>query len=285
MKLQNADAEIYIPDGKPLDEALDRITHLGIGAYPGDLEIMAYHGILTSFQVPGKWFGGITCVDGRGCSRSGNYEQYTDEMMRITRQQEQRAAAVIGQYGYMAQLGYGTDALEESLHTALCEDLKQLLRGTHPSVVYTHSPADKDETHIATLVAVIQAVRDLPKGERPQAIYGCELLRDLDWMLDTDKISLDVSGHENLAAALLGVFDSQIAGGKSYDVATLGRRRAHAAYFDSGVADKADELIFAVDLSPFVHNDNLSLTEYMASLMAHFADDVVTRLGRYTGDK
>jgi hypothetical protein len=38
-------------------------------------------------------------------------------------------------------------------------------------------------------------------------------------MIDEDKVVLDVSAHENLQAALLGVFDSQICGGKRYDLA------------------------------------------------------------------
>ncbi|NCC50659.1 MAG: PIG-L family deacetylase [Spartobacteria bacterium] len=284
MRLKNADAEIYVPDGRPLEEALDRVTHLGIGAHPGDLEMMAYHGILSSFQTSKNWFGGVICADGRGCPRAGAYEDYTDDMMRITRAQEQRAAAVIGQYGFMAQLSYTSEEVKDAPNALLCEDLKQVLRATHPSVLYTHSPSDKHETHIATLTAVIRAVRDLPKRERPQTIYGCEQWRDLDWMLDTDKIALDVGGHENLAAALLGVFDSQIAGGKSYDVAALGRRRANATYFEAYSVDTSDELLFAIDLSPLAHNDDLSLTEYTATLMSHFTNDVITRLKRHTGE-
>jgi len=38
---------------------------------------------------------------------------------------------------------------------------------------------------------------------------------------------------ENLQFALLGVFESQIAGGKRYDLALMGRRRANATYFES----------------------------------------------------
>jgi len=57
--------------------------------------------------------------------------------------------------------------------------------------------------------------------------------RDLDWLVDSDKAPFDVSEHENLQAALLGVFDSQIAGGKRYDLASMGRRRANATYFES----------------------------------------------------
>jgi hypothetical protein len=57
-------------------------------------------------------------------------------------------------------------------------------------------------------------------------VLGCEVWRDLDWLLDSDKVALDSSAKPELAAALLKVFDSQISGGKRYDLATLGRRAA-----------------------------------------------------------
>ena len=71
-------------------------------------------------------------------------------------------------------------------------------------------------------------------------------------MLDDDKVAFDVTAHENLQAALLGVFDSQICGGKRYDLATMGRRRAHATYYASHGTDVAEGLTFAMDLTPLV---------------------------------
>ena len=50
---------------------------------------------------------------------------------------------------------------------------------------------------------------------------------------------MDVSGRDNLAAAMNGVFDSQIAGGKRYDLATIGRRAANATFFESHATDQA----------------------------------------------
>ena len=44
-------------------------------------------------------------------------------------------------------------------------------------------------------------------------------------MLDEEKVSLDVSAYPSLAEALVGVFDSQISGGKRYDLATRGAAR------------------------------------------------------------
>jgi hypothetical protein len=38
MKLHNSTAESFVPDGKPVADALPRITHLGIGAHQDDLD-------------------------------------------------------------------------------------------------------------------------------------------------------------------------------------------------------------------------------------------------------
>lgn len=84
--------------------------------------------------------------------------------------------------------------------------------------------ADKQNTHVAVALRVIQALRRLDPAERPDRCVGCEVWRALDWMVDSDKVMMDLSHHENLQFALLGVFDSQIAGGKRYDLASMGRR-------------------------------------------------------------
>ena len=86
MKLHQPTAEIFIPDGKPSAEALRRVTHLGIGAHQDDLEFMAFHGILNCFSREDRWFGGVTCTNGSGSSRTGPYADCTDaQLMTIDR--------------------------------------------------------------------------------------------------------------------------------------------------------------------------------------------------------
>lgn len=283
MKLHNPGANVFIPDNIPVDEALNRVTHLGIGAHQDDLEIMAFHGILQCLHNARKWFGGVTCTDGRGSPRKGPYAEYTDDEIRLVRQREQNTAAVIGQYGVMLQLDYTSAAMKTPGNDDLKDDIKQILRAAHPSVIYTHNPADKHDTHVAVTVAVIRAIREIPRAERPQAVYGCEVWRNLDWMMDPDKVPLDVRGHESLAAALVGVFDSQIAGGKRYDLATIGRRQANARYFEPHAVDATDELWLAMDLTPLAHNDELGIVEYVGTFLQHFTDDVQSRLKHALG--
>ena len=121
--------------------------------------------------------------------------------------------------------------------------MSTLLRATQPQIVYTHNLADKHDTHVGVALRVIEALRRLDQAERPARLVGCEVWRALDWMVDPDKVLLDVSDHENLQSALLGVFDSQIVGGKRYDLASMGRRRANATYFESHGVDDTTGLV------------------------------------------
>ena len=73
-------------------------------------------------------------------------------------------------------------------------------------------------------------------------------------MVDSDKVPFDLTAHESLQAALLGVFDSQIAGGKRYDLASMGRRRANATYFESHGVDVTQGLSYAMDLTPLIRD-------------------------------
>ncbi len=283
MKLHFPSAEIFIPDGQPEAAALSRITHLGIGAHQDDLEFMAFHGIRACHGSDADWFGGVTCTNGSGSSRTGAYARYTDEQMMAVRREEQRQAAVIGRYAAIAQLDYPSKVAKDPADPRLREDLRAILAASRPRVVYTHNPADKHDTHVAVVVSVIQAIRDLPKDQRPEAVHGCEVWRDLDWLPDDAKVVHDVSGHENLTAALNGLFDSQIAGGKRYDLAVQGRRRANATFFESHGVDESDALAFAMDLTPLIREDSLDVLQYVTGFVDRFRADVVDRLGKRLG--
>ena len=166
---------------------------------------------------------------------------------------------------------------------ALPADLKKILAATKPEFVYTHNPADKHDTHIGVAVAVIQALRELPRSQRPKKVIGCEIWRGLDWLADDAKVLMDVSGHDAFARKLNGVFASQIAGGKRYDLATLGRRAANATFFASHATDAATQLIFGMDLTPLVADDSKDIADYVAGFIEQFRDDVKTKLNRRLG--
>jgi LmbE family N-acetylglucosaminyl deacetylase len=283
MKLHHSTAQIFVPDGQPVVDALKRITHLGIGAHQDDLEFMAFHGILECFANDQKWFGGVTCTNGAGSARTGAYAKYSDAQMMAVRRTEQNNAAIVGQYGAMIQLDYPSSGVKSATDPALKNDLKEILAAANPEVVYTHNPADKHDTHIGVVVAALQAMRELPRAARPKRVIGCEVWRNLDWLNDADKVLMNVSGHDHLAAALNGVFDSQIAGGKRYDLATLGRRAANATFFESHATDAANQLIFGMDLTPAVADETKDIAEFVLAQIEKFSADVKSKLHKRLG--
>jgi LmbE family N-acetylglucosaminyl deacetylase len=283
MKFHLSTADIFVPDGLPLVDALARTTHLGIGAHQDDLEFMAFHGIKHCYSSKSDWFTGVTCTNGSGSARTGTYAQFTDEEMMQVRREEQRQAAIIGRYSAMLQLDYPSRLARDPLDLRLREDLVAILGATRPRVVYTHNPADKHATHIAVVVPVIQAIRQLPREHRPNLLYGCEVWRDLDWMPDAEKVAQDVGGHDNLAAAINGLFDSQIAGGKRYDLGVIGRRRANATFFESHGVDTSDAIAFAMNLTPLIQDDSLDLVTYVTDFIDRFRADVVDKLRKQLG--
>lgn len=273
-------SEIYVPDGLPVNEALARTTHLCLAAHQDDIEIMATAPILECFQQPDKWFTGVVVTDGRGSPRDGLYKNYTDEEMRLVRFKEQRKAAFVGEYTAQIMLDYPSKVIKDAAKMEPVDDLVKLILAARPKVIYTHNLADKHDTHVAVALRVIAAIRQLPAEGRPEKLYGCEVWRDLDWLVDSAKVGFDTSEHESLQAALVGVFDSQIAGGKRYDLATMGRRKANATYFQSHGVDTALGVSYGMDLTPLVSDSSLDPAEFTLSFIQRFADDVTARFQR-----
>ncbi len=276
--LHNSNADLFIPDSLDVEQALSRTTHLAIGAHQDDLEIMAFHGILECFEIPERWFTGVVCTNGAGSPRSGVYAKYTDEEMQFVRLQEQRTAGSIGKYAAVLQLGYASSAVKDSGDTQPDDDLVEIFKATCPQVVYTHNPADKHPTHVGVLACTLRAIRALAQDRRPQKLYACEVWRDLDWMPDDRKVLLDVSGRDGLAAALVGVFDSQVAGGKRYDLATMGRRRANATYFASHATDIIESATYAIDLSPLINDDSRDVVSLVEQYIDEFRTSIKQQL-------
>jgi len=278
MKLNNPNADIFVPDGVETSAALARTTHICFSAHQDDIEIMAYHGVLECFGRQDRWFTGVVVTNGAGSPRAGLYAGYTDEEMQKIRLAEQRKAAFVGEYACQIQLGYTSAAVKDAGNRAVRDDILAILQAAKPQVVYLHNPADKHDTHAGVTVRAIDALRALAPADRPAKVYGCEVWRDLDWLPDEDKQALPVSGHPNIAAALVSIFDSQIVGGKRYDLATAGRRLANATYFASHAVDVETALTFAMDLTPLIADSSLSVTDYTCRFIDKLRADVEGRL-------
>lgn len=279
MKL-NPKADLLIPDQTDGPAAFARTTHLGIGAHQDDLEFMAFEGILACYDRSDRWFGGIIMTDGRSSSRKGPYAGWTDDQIAAERIKEQHAAARLGQYSFIAQLGYQSKEVRGADKTDPVDDLVTLLAAARPEVVYLHNPADKHDTHVACFARCIEALRRLPPSARPAKVLGCEVWRALDWMVDSEKVAMPVSARPELAQALNEVFATQIVGGKRYDLAVLARRAANATFHDAHASDTESALQWAMDLTPLIRDDSLDVTTFTLGFLERLQQDVAARLRR-----
>jgi len=282
MKVSKPTAEIYIPDSAGAARALSRTTHMCIAAHHDDIEIMAPRAILDCFGQKNKWFCGVVVTNGAGSPRADIYAKHTDRQMRKVRKEEQRKAAVIGEFGSLVMLDHPSSAVKKPGSLNLIEDLMELVLAARPHTVVMHNLADKHDTHVALALRTIEALRKLPKAARPKKLYGGEVWRDLDWMQDADKVMWDVSDRENLQASLIGVFDSQISGGKRYDLAVAGRRRAHATYRESHSVDATTAMAIGMDMTPLIRNTKTDPFDYVARYIDRFRDDVKGRIARFS---
>jgi LmbE family N-acetylglucosaminyl deacetylase len=223
----------------------------------------------------------VIVTNGAGSPRAGHFAKISDEEMQAVRRREQRRAARLGGYSLQIQLGHPSIAVKRPGQAEVSGDLATIFAGCRPEVVYLHNPADKHDTHVAVFLRCLEAIRSLPKAQRPPRVYGCEVWRDLDWLPESEKVALDVSARPRLAQDLLAVFKSQIAGGKRYDLATLGRRAAHASFHAAHTTDATTALTFAMDLTILAKVDSLDVETHMRGLIRRFRDDVSARLKRF----
>ena len=274
---------IYIPDGEQKDKAISRTTYLAISAHQDDIEFMAYAPIAECFGKADKWFSGVVVTDGAGSPRSGLYADYTDEEMKKVRIVEQKKAAAVGEYSFQMLLGHPSKEVKDPKNTAIVKELAEIIRQAKPKYLYTHNLADKHETHVATAMKVIAALRILSPAERPEKVYGCEVWRDLDWVNDEEKVYMDCGLHPNLMRCLSAVFDSQIVGGKRYDLAAEGRRLANATFSASHACDTYTALNYAMDLTPLM-DERTDIAEYITGFIRRFERDVCGRLHKFGGE-
>ena len=278
MQFHHPTADFFVPDNTAPAEALARTTHMCIAAHQDDIEIMAYHGIAECFGHPDRWFTGVVVTNGAGSPRTGIYGDYTDEQMQKVRVVEQRKAAFVGEYSCQIQLGFTSAEVKDPKEQAVVADLERVLLGTKPEYVYLHNLADKHDTHVSVTLRALAALRKLPKEHRPNKVYGCEVWRDLDWLMDQDKQMLGASSRTNIAASLVGVFDSQVTGGKRYDLATAGRRLANATYYAPHGTDEESALNWGMDLTPLVEDASLDIAGYVLKFIDRFRADVEKRV-------
>jgi len=279
MKLTRTHADLFAPGGGSLESALASTTHLGIGAHPDDLEIMAYPGICACRGQKNLRFSGVVATDGAGSPSSVFSKKLSAPDLVKARKEEQKNAAILGGYATVLQLGHPSAEVRGSGRNALTSDLLHILKAAKPKVLYLHNPADRHETHLAVLLASLAALRQLPSSDRPAEIYGCEVWGDLDWVPNKQVARLPCPAPADFGPSLLRVFRSQV-DGKRYDLAAAGRRRAQATFADAYTPDQAEEVVLALDLKPLVENSKLTLAEFVSGLTGEFQKHMLERIRR-----
>jgi LmbE family N-acetylglucosaminyl deacetylase len=283
MKFSQSQADILVPDGSDPDRALARTTHLCVMAHQDDIEFLAHAGLAECYETSDKFFTGVVMTNGAGSPRTGRYAAFTDAEMQGIRREEQRQAARLGKYNLQIQLAHPSGEVKRPGSPGLAADLAAIFSAARPRTVYLHNPADKHDTHVACLLRCFEALRLLPPDRRPAQVLGVEGWRGLDWAMDPDKVILDASARPDLAAALILVFDSQVAGGKRYDIAAAGRRAANATFFNSHTVDTLTAATLALDLTPLLHDDTLSVRDFTLGYVDRLRADVAARLERFGG--
>ncbi len=267
---------IYLPknrNNKP-------VKYLCICAHQDDNEIMAMDGVLKGIRSRNYSFALVVTADGGGSARTGEFKDYTDEMMKTVRIKEQQEASEIGKYHSLYLLNYPSKDIKDKNNKDIVEEYKAIIKELRPEVIYTHSVLDKHPTHLGVAVKVIEAIRELDKEYQPKVLYGCEVWRGLDWISDERKIGFDLSKNVKLQKKILDVFKSQIAGGKEYTKASIGRRYANATYFQSHSVDTYKLVNYGIDMRPLIKDKNLSIKEFALSYVEDLRNEISNELGK-----
>ena len=135
---------------------------MAVGAHQDDVEIMAFDGILQCFGRKDKWFLSVTVTNGSGSPRTGVYADFTDEQMMEVRRQEQKKAAVVGEYAAAALLDYPSSAAKDPA-TRPSE--------SHPHLLISRIGDDSDCRGIGHFERALQPL----DGSVGYGIHGAEL--------------------------------------------------------------------------------------------------------------
>lgn len=267
---------IYLPQNRKEG----KVKYLTICAHQDDNEIMAIDGILRGYRSLKYSFACVVTGDGAGSPRTGKYKDYTDEMMKTVRLEEQKKAAEIGRYNSLYFLNYSSNEIKDADNQDIVNDYIEIIKELRPEVIYTHSLLDKHPTHISVAIKVINALRTLGYEYQPKQLYGCEVWRNLDWVSDDKKIVFDVSNNVRLQKKLLSVYESQTLGGKDYANATIGRRYQNATFCETHSVDKAKLVTYAIKMTKLLKEPELPIKKFALSYIDDLYEEINDAMDR-----
>ena len=142
------------------EDAFNKTTHLAIGAHQDDIEIMAISGILQCFNNPNDWFSGVTLSVGVGKNRKDIYQALSDDELKYIRLEEQKKAAIVGNYAVSASLKYQTQEIRK-MDSNIIKDVKSIILMMKPRIIFIHNPFDNYNTHVAACLIVLKALQEI----------------------------------------------------------------------------------------------------------------------------
>ncbi|HRR89402.1 MAG TPA: PIG-L family deacetylase [Eubacteriales bacterium] len=264
--------EVYIPEHavKTPDLAMAIVAH------QDDAEIMFASYIVDAYFDKIISFSAVVLTDGKGSARSGEYKNFADDEMKEVRKKEQKAAADIGRYESLFLLDFSSAELKKNPAAAAFE-IKKILLEKRPKIVLLHNPFDKHPTHAACLKASLLALLEIKDEYSPKQAVAGEAWRGLDWLPEKYKLAKGGKRGFRLQRRLLAAFESQIAGGKRYDLAAEGRRRANATFGESHSVDDFPEVSLFLDLTKVVKGE-IPLQSFVREVLEEFSKDVMKNL-------
>lgn len=258
-------------------DACQKTTHLAIGAHQDDVEIMAMSGILECFGISHNWFSSVTLSTGTGKNRKDIYRTLSDDELKDVRVEEQKKAAIIGNYAVSISMKYQTQEIRMLDSNAL-EDIKSIILMMKPRIIFMHSPFDNYDTHVAACILTLKALQEVREEYIPERLLGCEVWGSLDWLPTKFKVYLPVQDRENIINACMGVYDSQIYGGKRYDLGVNSRLQSNAVFSLDSKYGYEKKVAFAINLKPLIWKDLNGVLDFIDVVIDSYRKDVLFNL-------
>jgi LmbE family N-acetylglucosaminyl deacetylase len=248
---------------------------VGVGAHADDLELGMASFILDCYDSDSRSFVGVTCTDGAGAFRAPGFEHLSEQRYVEVRREEQFAAARMGRYGSMIQLGHPESAVSDgSAVAAMTDEIEEVLEATQPATVVTHCLTDRHIHHRRVGLATVRACRRLRRP--PAALLGVEIWGGLEW-LQPFVVALPVDDPGGLIDRLVNCHVSQV-GHTPYGQASDARRFVNGTYDLGRQIGVRRDVAYAMDLTPLLADVATDPVDFIAELTRSATSAAVERL-------
>lgn len=258
---------------KPRKGKKGPVKFMAICAHGDDCELMAIDGIQRGYRASKYTFACVVTTDGADSERSGRYARTNNEKMASVVMAEQKKAANIGRYNSVYFMNYSTEEVRDQENEDIVNEYVEIIKELKPRVLYTHSILDRNVTHVAVAIKVINALRSMKKGDQPKVLYGCESERDLDWVDPSKVVTFNVSKNMRLQRQLISAHKSANLS-RDYVNAAIGRRLVNAVFNREEKRKTAKLTAKAINMTTLLRRKDYPIKRFAMS----FIDDLYTEI-------